>query len=297
MSVLDTIIIINPISGSNKNKNFENLFNNFLDKEKFNWSLEYTKRSGHATELVLQALKEGIKKIIVVGGDGTINEAGKALIYKDASLGIIPSGSGNGLARHLKIPLNSEKAIQALNISKQYKIDSGSVNDLPFFCTAGTGFDAQVGQKFGESAQRGLRTYVRTSVSEYFSYKSQNYTIQIRDKTISSKAFILSFANTAQYGNNAFIAPLADIADGKLNITLVKPFPAFFLPDLVRRMFLGSIHLSRYVISESGAEFTVEREIEGAIHLDGEPIILGKGLKIKCHPASLSLLLSAPSEL
>ncbi len=291
MNPAKTLIIINPASGTNSKKEFTKLFNKYLDHNQYDFSIEFTSQPGHATRLAQSAVLNAYGNIIAVGGDGTINEIARALIHTETALGIIPAGSGNGLARHLGIPLNPIKAINSLNNVSINSIDSASINGKPFFCTAGVGFDAHIGHKFSKAESRGLKSYIKISLKEFFRYSSHTYTIQTEDNRIKQEAFLVTFANTNQYGNNAFIAPKANIRDGLLDLCILKPFPLYLAPLIGVRLFASRIHQSRYMSTSKFTELLFERDKEGPVHLDGEPFTMPARLLVKCVPGSLNVLI------
>jgi len=287
MAKKKVLFIINPISGGKNKDKIPALIESTLDKNQFDITITFTKAPGHAKELAAQP---GFDYYIAVGGDGTLNEVSSQLINTDACMGILPMGSGNGLARHMGINMNIEKAIRQLNTAKIVKIDTCTVNGKPFINMAGVGFDAHIGKLFAESTGRGFKTYVVQTLTEFKNYQSQSYKINYGDKEIVSDAFLLSFANSSQYGNNAYIAPDADIKDGMLDICLMKPFKVMDVISIGFRLFNKTIKQSKYLQTIRAKEFTVTREHEGVAHLDGEPMIFGKQLDIKVLSASLKLL-------
>lgn len=291
MNPAKTLIIINPASGTKSKKELAKLFNMYLDHSQYDFSIEYTSRPGHATRLAQSAVLEAYKNVIAVGGDGTINEIARALIHTETALGIIPAGSGNGLARHLGIPLNPIKAINVLNNFSTNCIDSASINGEPFFCTAGVGFDAHIGHKFSKAESRGLKSYVKISIKEFFRYSPHTYSIQLPDKCIKQEAFLVTFANTNQYGNNAFIAPKANIRDGLLDLCILKPFPVYLAPLIGMQLFTSRMHRSKYMSTAKFTELVIERTAEGPVHLDGEPFTMPPRLMVKCVPQSLNVLI------
>jgi len=280
------LFIINPVSGTKHKNNLEALLSKSFLSE---YDIAYTEYKGHAIKLAEEAVKNDYKTVVAVGGDGTVNEVAQALRNTETALYILPKGSGNGLARHFNIPLNIEKAIEGLNSAKIRTIDTAELNEIPFFCTAGIGFDAQVGQKFAEAGTRGLKTYVRTSLNTFFNYKSEFYKIKHDTGSINAQAFLLTFANTSQYGNNAIIAPEADPSDGFITGCILGAFPLFAIPGLGRKLFSGSIHRSKYMTTLNSKMLVVERENEGFAHVDGEPIKLGKTLTVRILPGSLKI--------
>jgi diacylglycerol kinase (ATP) len=294
MSSIEKILfIINPISGGNKRKDMPQLIKSNIDPDRFDAIIAMTEYRGHATILAEEALKQGIKRIVAVGGDGTINETARALLNSEASFGIIPSGSGNGLARHLGIPLDTIKALQLLNNAKIISIDTGNVNGRAFFCTAGVGFDAHIGKVFADKKVRGFRTYISSSFNEFFRYKPSTYKLLIEGAELEKKAFCITFANASQYGNNAFICPDAEIEDGLLDICIIEPFPLYAAFDMARRLFEKSIFKSKYVSRIRIKQFLLKSDKDMITHLDGEPHVEGKEISVKVLPASLKVMIGS----
>lgn len=281
------LFIINPISGGKNKDKLPSLINSILDKSKYDFEITFTERPGHASELSSQP---NYDCFISVGGDGTINEVARNLVHSKAALGILPMGSGNGLSRHVGIEMNIEKAIAQLNNAKEILVDACSINGNVFLNMAGVGFDAHIGKVFAESKKRGFKTYVLKTFTEYNAYKPQRYKIKYEGKQVETDAFLISFANSSQYGNNVYIAPNADVKDGKLEICILKPFHVFNLPEIGYRLFNKTINECKLLQTISTNELTLERESEGVAHLDGEPFLFGKKLEIKVIPASLKLL-------
>ena len=183
------LFLINPISGTKYKGHLPGLINEMIDKNIFDAEVIITKYKGEATEIVERKLTENCRYFVAVGGDGTVNEIAKVLINTPATMGIIPVGSGNGLARHLKIPLKPGRAIQTINNLKNQAIDVGVINNTPFFCTCGVGFDALIGDKFAQSKGRGLSNYVKTTISEFFNYQPEMYHITVdNEEKIEKKA-------------------------------------------------------------------------------------------------------------
>jgi YegS/Rv2252/BmrU family lipid kinase len=289
------LFIINPIAGIRSKTNLEKIIRRHLNTKIYEPEFRYTEYKGHGAKLAKKALKRGIQKIVAVGGDGTVNEVGSVLINKDATLGIIPVGSGNGLARHLHIPVRVKEAVEIINRHKEIRIDCGLVNGVPFFCTCGVGFDAFVGMRFAESEQRGFITYVKTTLSEYVHYKPKKYRLKAGKTRIASRAFLVTFANAAQWGNNAYISPHADIQDGKLDICILAPFPRFRALNIGFRLFSKKLHRSPYLKVLRTDKAVLKRKKAGAVHFDGEPAVMKKkilietvhqGLKVMVHEHS-----------
>ncbi|MBR1468823.1 MAG: diacylglycerol kinase family lipid kinase, partial [Prevotella sp.] len=212
------VFIMNPISGTASKANIPNLIEKTLDKGKFDYELRLTERAGHAAEIAAEAKEGGADIVVAIGGDGTVNEVARVLVDSETALGIIPCGSGNGLARHLMLPMNAKKSIEIINRAEIHDLDYGIINGHPFFCTCGMGFDAFVSQKFAEAGRRGPITYVENVLREGLKYKPETYEIQDETGTTRAKAFLISCANASQYGNNAYIAPQASMSDGLLDV-------------------------------------------------------------------------------
>jgi YegS/Rv2252/BmrU family lipid kinase len=279
--------IINPISGTIKKKQLPELIQKELDKELFDAEIVFTEYRGHGTDLARKFVEEGYDVVTAVGGDGTVNEIAKALVHTNTTLAIIPVGSGNGLARHLGLPMQVHKAVQALNHSESIRIDYGKVNGKPFFCTCGTGFDAYVSMEFAKGQNRGVIKYVEKMITGYFSYKPQNCHLVGDGIDLKSKAFVMTFANAAQWGNNAYIAPQASVQDGKMDISIMSNFPVIAIPSIALQLFTKTIDKDFFVSTLRAREVTLYRDEEGPFHYDGEPFQEGKEIKVEVIPDGL----------
>ncbi len=284
------LFIINPISGGKDKRHFPDKIIQHLDSKKFNPDFVFTERVNHARELAEQAINMGVDFVVAVGGDGTINEVASVLVDSDQIMGIIPVGSGNGLARTLDIPINEKKAIQRLNDLRVDRIDSGVFNKHHFFGIAGVGFDAHVSACFARNKTRGLRGYMHTVLSEVISYQPQHYTIEIDGKVLHREAFIISIANSSQYGNNTYIAPLASVKDGLLDVCIIRRFPLYYLPMVGFHLVNKTVHQSKYIEVIKGKEIEIHREKAGIVHLDGEPEWMEEDLQIVVKPCSLHVI-------
>jgi diacylglycerol kinase (ATP) len=283
------LFIINPVSGGKKKDAVPALIHQHLDACKYEHAVVYTTGVKHARQLAAEAKGE-YDMIIAVGGDGTINEVASSLAGTDTVLGIIPFGSGNGLARFLQIPMEIEDAIKNINNARVETIDAGKLNGKYFFNMAGMGFDAHISEVFSHDKKRGFGAYIKSSFREINNYKSETYQINIDGKAYTRQAFMLSFANSSQYGNNAHISPNASVQDGLLDVCVVKPFPLYAFIMMGLRMFTKTTPGSKYVEIIRGKHITVKREKEGPIHLDGEPRIMGADLEVEVIPATLNVI-------
>ena len=283
------VFIVNPVSGTGKRDNALNLIREKLS-DRYDYKIVTTKFPGEATEIVNAYHKQGYTKVIAVGGDGTVNEVAKAVAGTALEMGILPTGSGNGLARHLHIPMNITKAIEVINNGNVINIDNGLINNHVFFCTSGVGFDALIGNRFAEASTRGLSTYAKVTIKEYFNYKEQQYTIAVNGQTLERSAFMVTFANASQYGNNAYIAPKADTSDGMMDIVIVRKFPLYIAPIFAIRMFTKLITGSKYVETIRAKEAILYRKEAGYLHYDGEPGSMGAELKVSIVHASVRMM-------
>jgi YegS/Rv2252/BmrU family lipid kinase len=248
------------------------------------------KDKNHFDEITTLLMTQGYTDAIAVGGDGTVNHVAKSILNTDITLGIVPIGSGNGLARSLGLSMKIEEVIHQIAVGKTAKIDNGTVNGIPFFCTSGIGFDAHIGNLFATSAKRGLQSYVKITLRELFKYRAKNYTLALNNQTFQRKAFLITVANAGQYGNDFYIAPLASMQDGLFHVVLLKPFNVFHLPLLMTRILTKKAHLSTCIETFVTNKLTITRDEKDTIHFDGEPTFEGKEVVFENHPKSLSVI-------
>lgn len=240
--------------------------------------------------LIASARADGFDTFIAVGGDGTVHELGVRLIGTGLALGILPVGSGNGLARHLGISTDPETALEALASSHTETVDTATVNGRPYLGVAGVGFDAAVAHRFGLGGQRGLRTYIRESALLVRSFEPERYAIHLPGERIDTRALLVAVANSNQYGNEARIAPKASLRDGMLDVCILEHPPLVLVPMLLGRLFIGALRDGPGVTLRRVPSAIVERETEGPGHLDGEPVSLPGRLEFAIRPASLTVL-------
>ncbi len=240
---------------------------------------------------VIQIAKdEKPNAIIAVGGDGTVNAIASQLVNSEIAVGIVPIGSGNGLARDLKIPLNIDKALYKIDHPQFKFIDVGTVNNKYFFCATGVGFDAHISKLFAKSKRRGFGSYLWLSMQEFFTNIPLAYDIYIDGKLYNRTAFLIAIANASQYGNNAYIAPSADMQDGILDVTILQPFKLYETPLLAMRLFSKSIYSSAKVETFKAKEITILRKNPGVIHYDGESLHTGNEIKYGIIQQALKVL-------
>lgn len=284
------LFIINPISGKDEKTNIDNIISDYIDKDKFEISFVFTEYGKHASSLAKHAVKDGYDIVVAVGGDGTVNEVASSLINTDVKFGIIPSGSGNGLARFLKLPLNVKKAVEIINCSNFTQIDTIKVNNYYCVNVAGVGFDAHISNLFANYGKRGLQSYVKLIIREFFKYKEKLYKILIDNRVGEKQAFVISFANSSQFGNDAHIAPLAEIDDGLIDICILRKFPAWKSLFMAVRLFTKSIHKSKYYQLIKTNELEIINSETLHAHIDGDPFTFNSNVKIKILAKSLNVI-------
>lgn len=286
------LFIINPGSGTSISRNPAEVgkaIASFAERKGARAVIRFTERARHATEIVHEhSAQENWKAIVAVGGDGTVNEVAKGLVHGEIPLGILALGSGNGLARHLALPLKLEAALEHLFVAKPTTIDSAEVNGIPFFCTSGIGFDAYVGQIFSQQSTRGLSTYVSVSMRAFWNYKPQQYTLNGKELSV----FSLCFANAGQFGNNAWVVPQANVQDGLLDVCIIRPFPLWYGSSLTYQLFSKTMKPSTYIAYDKVTTSVVEAQTPPLIHYDGEPLLLDTNrIEYVIRPASLKVMI------
>ena len=277
--------IINPASGTGKQKGIEKYINKYLK----DFEIIYTEKAGDASIISKDAADKNIDAVIAVGGDGTLNECLKGLINSNTALGVIPCGSGNGFAYHIGMDHNIEKAVKQLNNTRIVVIDSCTANGLPFANISGIGFDAHIANLFSSLRERGFVNYAKLILKE-LSYNAKEYNIIYNNIERKVKAYMIDFANASQYGNNARISPMADFKDGLIDFVIVKEFPKWKIPILIYLLLTGNIHLSNHVEIIKCNKMTIKTE-NTLLHLDGEPYKTSNPVEVTILPKSLKILI------
>ncbi|MBR3914351.1 MAG: YegS/Rv2252/BmrU family lipid kinase [Bacteroidales bacterium] len=287
------IFIVNPISGHHNKNHFPNLVESSIDKNKYDYTIVFTEYANHATELTMKAIEDGYEYIAAVGGDGTINEVAKCMIGKEQTLVIIPFGSGNGLARHLGLPFKVEKLIkEVINNGKKYKIDTATMNGVPFISLAGIGFDAMIADYFAKDENRGFLTYAKLITEKYPNYRQKEYTLILDDKTtIECKPFFVTFANSSQFGYNAEISPKASVQDGLLDVCIFKKPNILEVPIVATYFLAKQIDKSNFIDIYKAKKIQVFRKVDEVANVDGEPVEMSKDIIVEIKPLSLNILL------
>lgn len=283
------LFIINPISGVGRQKIVENAILKNLDLNKFEYQVEYTQYAGHATEIAKNAISK-YDIVVAVGGDGSVNETAKSLINSNVTLAIIPTGSGNGLARHLKIPLKIDDAINQINKFNVEQIDVLKINDEFSFNVSGIGFDALISHKFASFGKRGFWSYLKIVIKEFSKYKPVDYNLKFDEIDVTKTAFLLSLANSSQFGNNAWISPKSIINDGKFEIVILKKFSLIHAISLAVKLFRGTIHNSKYVETISVEKLEIKNQEKLFAHIDGDPFTFESDINISVLHKTLNIL-------
>jgi diacylglycerol kinase (ATP) len=240
--------------------------------------------------MIDRAEAEEFDVVFAVGGDGTVHETAKRLIGRKPALGILPTGSGNGFARHIGLPLDPALTLGSLAAGPIVTIDTAEVNGMPFLGVMGIGFDAVVADRFASSEIRGLETYVKEGLRAFAEFRAEEYVVTCAGETRRERAFVIAIANASQYGNNARIAPLASLRDGLLDVVVVHDLSVLRAPLLLARLFQGTLHRADGVSMVQCADVQITRPSAGPAHLDGEPVSLPEELHVRVVPQSLRLL-------
>lgn len=281
------LFIANPIAGGRSKETVRTRVAKLMDESEFEWEFLYSKEPGDATFL---AAKSDADVVVAIGGDGTVDEVACGLLGTDKALGIIPCGSGDGLARHLMISHDIDRAIRTIKEMEIRRIDHGLINGHPFFCTCGVGLDAIVSMKFSKSGRRGLIVYIEKCLETWISFNPDRYRIEIDGTVINTEAVLITVGNANQWGNEGRITPLASLQDGLLDITVIKPFLSLEIPLLAAMIMDGRIYRSPRVICMKGREILIHRDNVGEAHFDGDPTMLGTDLEISVVPDALNVI-------
>jgi diacylglycerol kinase (ATP) len=283
-----TLFLVNARSGANRRRDLSALIHEV-------WEFEHEILACGSKEdlddVIGSASANGVRIIYAVGGDGTVHEIAKRMVHSDLALGILPTGSGNGLARHLCLPIEPRASLRACCPLRIETIDTATVNGATFISTMGIGFDAWVAGAFATEGTRGLRTYTRVAMRGFARYAPEDYELTIDGETIHRRALVIAVANASQYGNNARIAPLASLQDGILDVTIIEHPSLFRMPIIAARLFAGNLHRGRGIVTFRGRNITIKRAAAGPAHLDGEPLTLPESLSIEIVPRSLRVII------
>ncbi len=292
MSPRTAVFIINPRSGVASKEDLPRLIRKYVDPSVFTATISVTEYAGHASVLAAAARDRGVDVVVAVGGDGTVNEVARAIVHSNTALGIIPCGSGNGLARHLLLPMNVRNSIRMLNACEIHALDYGTIDGHPFFCTCGVGFDAIVSARFATSLRRGAISYVENIVQEALNYRPETYTLTANGTTMQHEALLISCANASQYGNNAYIAPQASMSDGILDVIVIEPLDFIEASLASIEIFSKTLDQNAKIKTYRAKDLTIRRATEGVIHYDGDPAIDGRELHVRIHEKGINVVVN-----
>lgn len=270
----------------------------FLAADSFDVTVRYTERKGHAAEIAAEAIGRGVDVVVAVGGDGTVNETARALVHSETALGIVPCGSGNGLARHLSMPMNAEGALSVIADCYIRRLDYGLINGQPFFCTAGVGFDAFLSDRFNKCGRRGLRSYIENALVQGLRYKPETYELTVDESRegdgtkASYRAFLITCANASQYGNDFFIAPQASMCDGLMDVTIMEPFSPLEAPQIAYQLVNRTIDRNSKIRSFKCRSLTIRRAQPGVIHYDGDPKDEAAEVSVRMVPGGINMVVN-----
>ncbi|MBO9729088.1 MAG: diacylglycerol kinase family lipid kinase [Chitinophaga sp.] len=268
------LFIINRKAGTDREKRLEHAISKHFPTGQYEVSTAYLAYLGHGADLAREAVKNGVHTVVAVGGDGSINEISQGLIGSNTAMAILPLGSGNGLARALKIPLNIDKALQLIVNNKQRPIDVGYANEHLFLSNTGVGFDALISEQFRHNTKRGLSGYAKLVLKSFNSYNPAEYSIDIDGQTFSTKAFLLTVANGNQFGYEFKLAPKASVFDGQLDLCIMPPVGILSLLPVSVFSLMGNIDQTRYIKHYTGKDITIRSNALQYLQVDGDAVPL-----------------------
>lgn len=291
---LKVLFLVNARSGKKRDFDIADVIREHCS----DWTFEIIacQRKEDLDAIIDGAERDAVDVVYAVGGDGTVHETAKRLVHRHLALGILPTGSGNGFARHIGLPMEPAPSVAACRGGRIVTIDTAEVNGIPFLGIMGIGFDAVVADRFASSSVRGLKTYVKEGLRAYHEYTPEEYDLVVDGTPMHRSAFILVIANSSQYGNEARVAPHASVLDGLLDLVMIDDPSLFKAPLLLGRLFLGTFDRSSGVTSMQAREITIRRPSAGPAHLDGEPFTLPEELRVRVVPKSLRLLVPDAAE-
>ena len=283
------LFIFNPLAGVQRNIDLEGVAREQLDPENFDVEIKATEGPGHASQLATAAVADGVDLVAAVGGDGSMNEVASALVNTNIPLIIIPTGSGNGLARHLGIPLDFRRAVGLIADGRDIKMDVGRVGEKYFFNMAGIGFDGLISKEFARFKRRGYGTYVCCIIQNLLSYKAVSYKLSLDGKQTDVKSKLIAIANAQQYGNNFVIAPQAKHDDGLLDVHVVSSFRKILSLWHLIKLFMGGYYINHKIKPQRVKQLTISSQVPLDMHLDGEVVEVGKEVSVTVEPLALTV--------
>lgn len=286
---MKVLYVVNPNAGTKRNINFFDLISTTISN-RFTYEIVIWENANNFGIIESKIQSREFTHVLSVGGDGTMNKVASSCLNNEIIFGIVPLGSGNGLARSLKIPLDIKKAIEFPLVGKTKQIDCGLVNGIPFFCTSGTGFDAHIGHLFNTVKKRGFWTYLKLVIKEFVRFKGQEINLELNGEQLKRRIFLCTAANAGQYGNDFYIAPNAKLDDGELHIVIVHLFPIIAAPIIALQILLRRANHSRYFETIMVKECKITSKSEIKFHYDGEPAFASNELKLSIKSKALNIL-------
>lgn len=255
-----------------------------------------TEREGHARELAASAVRQGADTVVAWGGDGTVNEVASALAFTATRLAIVPTGSGNGLARGLGLPTEPRRALDVACGSHERTIDVGEADGRLFVNVAGVGLDAEIAHQFATlgRTRRGLLRYAEVTVRQLARYRARRYLLAFDGRSIDTRPLMVAIANGRQYGNGAVIAADAQLDDGRLDLVVVEERPALTALLQVPKLFTGQAAGLPGVEMHRVAEVVITSDAPIRYHVDGEPRTGGVSIRAAVHPQALRVAVPGP---
>ncbi|MFB6455727.1 diacylglycerol/lipid kinase family protein [Chitinophaga sp. Hz27] len=288
------LFIINRKAGTDREKRLEGAITRHFPKDRYDVQVTHLAYLGHGKDLALEAVNNGVHTVVAVGGDGSINEIAQGLVGSNTALAIIPLGSGNGLARALKIPLDVNKAMQVILADTRKPMDVGYANEHLFLSNAGVGFDALVADEFRHTSKRGLYGYAKLVIQKFSSYKPEAYDISIDGQKMEEKAFLLTVANGNQFGYEFKLAPKASVFDGLLDLCVMPPVNFLQLIPVSLYSLLGNIDKTRYLKHYTGKTINVSGRSLQYLQVDGDAVPLtGDTLELKVRPGAIQMIVNS----
>lgn len=284
------LFIINKFSGGGYRPEVEGRIIERCEELNIESTIEFTQSRGHAIELAQMAVKEKMNFAFAVGGDGTVNEVAQGLLGSSVAMGILPKGSGNGLARHLGLSMSFKKSLDILSHHREVMIDTFFVNGKLSVNVSGIGFDGHIANLFVNKAKRGLAGYAKLVLKEFIRYKSFDAEVEMNGKSFHSNSFIIALANSSQFGNNAQVSPKASVCDQLIDVCFIQKIPWYQAAGFASKMFTGRLDHSRFVEIIKSDRLTIELKHPVAYHIDGEAMSSSKRFSVQVSPASLKVI-------
>ena len=287
--------MVNKFSGGGYRPEVEGRIIEMCKNANIECHIEFTQSPGHATELAQWAVAQKMDFVFAVGGDGTVNEVAQGLVGTKVAMGILPKGSGNGLARHLQMPMDFKRSLDLIANHQEELIDTMLINGRLSVNVSGIGFDGHVAALFANKAKRGLVGYTKLVLNEFRRFKPFEAKVTMNGKTFDTKSFIIALANSSQFGNNAKVAPQASVRDQLIDVSFIQKIPLTQAAGFAGKMFTGKLDKSRYVDIYKSSKLFIQLKEPVAFHIDGEALEAASAFEAVIKPASLKVLLPIKS--